>query len=307
MHVCILVLTFIAGYVTLPRKLTTRGPIDWSIMTDRPPIYDGVGPRTSALGNSGGLSNSNISSSTSEVKSVASSSMASNTISSQKRTSSLKRFPDTSRDSSASEVTIGEDSLTAYIEPFGRALPPLITCRPDSIASATDSDLEAILSREDTGDKRGSRGNASAGGGSSATANSKATSCPLHKSSAGPKIIAIPKDTSKPVVQLTKGPKQLKGILKPSKNITTNPVECLLPPPPPPTMKAPPSLGVVNHLRHRESSSSTSTSSGGSPPSLETNDLINDLSGVHISSKPKPPMRTSSSMNSKNVSEALHV
>ena len=36
-------------------------------------------------------------------------------------------------------------------------------------------------------------------------------------------------------------------------------------------------------------------------------DLINDLSGVHISSKPKPPMRTSSSMNSKNVSEALHV
>ena len=44
------------GYVTLPRKLTasstssSRGPIDWSTMSDRPPIYDGVGPRTSATG-----------------------------------------------------------------------------------------------------------------------------------------------------------------------------------------------------------------------------------------------------------------
>ena len=42
------------GYVTLPRKLTassaSKGPIDWSTMTDRPPIYDGVGPRTSATG-----------------------------------------------------------------------------------------------------------------------------------------------------------------------------------------------------------------------------------------------------------------
>ena len=43
----------IVGYVTLPRKLTSsssRGPIDWSVMTDRPPIYDGIGPRTSATG-----------------------------------------------------------------------------------------------------------------------------------------------------------------------------------------------------------------------------------------------------------------
>ena len=58
------------GYVTLPRKLqhnnasvtsseyisTTsftdnkRGLVDWSAMTDRAPIYDGVGPRTSATG-----------------------------------------------------------------------------------------------------------------------------------------------------------------------------------------------------------------------------------------------------------------
>ena len=120
----------------------TRGPIDWSAMTERPPIYDGVGPRTSALGNSGGLHSSN----NSEVKpslevtkateAASASNAASNT---QKRTSSLKRFPvDTSRDSSASEVTLGEDSLTAYIEPFGRALPPLMTCRPDSIGMVSN-------------------------------------------------------------------------------------------------------------------------------------------------------------------------
>ena len=115
----------------------TRGPIDWSAMTERPPIYDGVGPRTSALGNSGSLHSSKghneVKQSSLEVTKAteAASNAASNT---QKRTSSLKRFPvDTSRDSSASEVTLGEDSLTAYIEPFGRALPPLMTCRPDSI------------------------------------------------------------------------------------------------------------------------------------------------------------------------------
>ena len=50
----------------------------------------------------------------------------------------------------------GEDSLTAYCEPFGKAMPPTTsnnhkntcnstTLRPDSIASAVDSDLEAIL------------------------------------------------------------------------------------------------------------------------------------------------------------------
>ena len=142
------------------------------------------------------------------------------------------------------------------------------------------------------------------------SATSTTTICPLHKSSSsgsGPKIIAIPKeDSSKHLVQLTKGPKQLKSILKPSKNITTNPVDSLLPPPPGPPLKK----GEVRRTNSRETSTS---SSGGSPPSLETNDLINDLSGVHISlsssssSKPKPPMRTSSSMNSKNVSEALHV
>ena len=50
------------GYVTLPRRLpststttsntspTHRGMMDWSLMTDRGPVYDGVGPRTSATG-----------------------------------------------------------------------------------------------------------------------------------------------------------------------------------------------------------------------------------------------------------------
>jgi hypothetical protein len=45
------------GYVTLPRRLpstaaspTHSGLMDWSLMTDRGPVYDGVGPRTSASG-----------------------------------------------------------------------------------------------------------------------------------------------------------------------------------------------------------------------------------------------------------------
>ena len=50
----------------------------------------------------------------------------------------------------------GEDSFTAYCEPFGKAMQPTTsnnhkntcsttTIRPDSIASAVDSDLEAML------------------------------------------------------------------------------------------------------------------------------------------------------------------
>ena len=345
---------FRLGYVTLPRKLT-RGPIDWSAMTERPPIYDGVGPRTSALGNSDMVKPSMSSEAVVSMASTASANSKSRTTklpssgitSQQKRTSSLKRFPENTtnstagnRDSSASEVTLtgDTDSLTAYIEPFGRAtLPqPLMSCRPDSIASATDSDLEAILSREDTGGpslchdvtKRGAiavgssnRGKSSNITNSVTSASGGQSSCPLHTKSnnvmLGPKIIAIPRDTSKHVVQLTKGPKQLKGILKmPAKNnITTNPVESLglgLPPVPPPPPSATTSMMSQQAKNCRETSTSSSGSSGGSPPALEkaTNDLINDLSGVHISlsSKPKPPLRTSSSMNSKNgVSEALHV
>ena len=205
-----------------------------------------------------------------------------------KRSASLKRFPAAStasttgekRDSSGSEVTLGgDDSLTAYIEPFGKARPPLTsnnhknTCstsptrhpRPDSIASAVDADLEAIVSNDGplaTSKIRGRPG------------------CPVHKS--GPKIISIPADNSAPpLVQVSKAPKQLKGILKGSKShITTNPL---------------------------------SSSGGHSSESSESSrQSLTDAtaSAVHISkssSIPKPPQRTSSSMNSKNVSEALHV
>ena len=79
------------GYVTLPRKLTSRGPIDWSLMTERPPIYDGVGPRTSATGTQ------------------------------PKRSLSLKRFPDNNsakRDSSGSEVTLGKIFLDFQDDEF---------------------------------------------------------------------------------------------------------------------------------------------------------------------------------------------
>ena len=70
-------------------------------MTDRPPIYDGVGPRTSATGTGSAVINEQR-------------------ANQPKRSSSLKRFPNTesssqqqsqsnkSRDSSGSEVTLGK-------------------------------------------------------------------------------------------------------------------------------------------------------------------------------------------------------
>jgi len=235
-------------------------------MSDRPPIYDGVGPRTSATGGTQRPALPDL-----EAQ--------------PKRSASLKRFPAPAssngekRDSSGSEVTLGgEDSLTAYIEPFGKAMPPLTsnnhknTCnptrRPDSIASAVDSDLEAIV----------------CGDGPFATSKSstRRKSCPVHKN--GPKIIAIPADhSSPPPIQVSKAPKQLKGILKASckSNITTNPF----------------------------GNSSNSESSASGSDSVPIPMPLTDAA-VHTSkssSIPKPPQRTSSSMNSKNVSEALHV
>ena len=211
----------------------------------------------------------------------------------------MKRFPASAasassngekRDSSGSEVTLGgDDSLTAYIEPFGKAMPPLTsnnhknTCnttslrpRPDSIASAVDSDLEAIV----------------CGDGPFATASKTSNaprrkSCPVHKSSGGPKIIAIPADhSSPPQIQVSKAPK-LKGILKASckSNITTNPF----------------GNSVASSAAASESNATSGASDSVPMP-------LTDV--VHISkssSIPKPPQRTSSSMNSKNVSEALHV
>ncbi len=100
------------GYVTLPRKLTSshqsRGPIDWSVMSERPPIYDGVGPRTSATG----TTNVNkLELTTSKSVNVNQQLKLSEQQQQQqpKRSLSLKRFPDSSkgRESSGSEVTLG--------------------------------------------------------------------------------------------------------------------------------------------------------------------------------------------------------
>ena len=245
------------GYATLPRKLqhsnvssnsssrapnsfsdTKRGLVDWSIMTDRTAIYDGVGPRTSATGSShnvekfgnveeSGQSSSfppnNISTAKSDLKqsnrpkcdcpdilefSKYNSSQNQNKSQQQppQRTSSLRRIEnsntvnivaninplkevvrrgensvqkyenqcvthDPRRDSSGSDVTLGNESMSGYFEPFGKALPAPPppagssfranqTKNRDSIVS-TDSDLDSILGMS--------------------SSNTRRQSCPLHK------------------------------------------------------------------------------------------------------------------------------
>ena len=98
-------------------------------------------------------------------------------------------------------------------------------------------------------------------------------------------------------MQVSKGPKQLKGILKGGKsNITSNP---LVP-------AEPSNIAVAGAASNSSSGGSRDSSSGCSdtPPPLADATLP---IAVHISKAPKPPQRTSSSMNSKNMSEALHV
>ena len=245
------------GYATLPRKLqhsnvsansssraptslsdTKRGLVDWSVMTDRTAIYDGVGPRTSATGSShhvekfgnveeSGQSSSfpsnNISTAKSDLKqsnrpkcdcpdilefSKYNSSQNQNKSQQQppQRTSSLRRIEnsntvnivaninplkevirrgeisvqkyedqcvphDPRRDSSGSDVTLANESMSGYFEPFGKALPPPPpptgssfranqTKNRDSIVS-TESDLDSILGMS--------------------SSNTRRQSCPLHK------------------------------------------------------------------------------------------------------------------------------
>jgi hypothetical protein len=299
------------GYVTLPRKLANNKGgagstiIDWTNMTERAPIYDGVGPRTSATGSCSAKEKLVVGRMQHQA------SCPCPTIpeldehiitSSQKRSLSLKnsRYPGLgsssggSRDSSGSEVTLAglEDSFTAYCEPFGKALPPMTTsnhkntCRPDSIAS-TDSDLDAIL---------GSFGMEGAGRNS----RPPPRKCPLHKN---PKIISIPADTSKPVVQVQKAvayPKQLKGILKGGSmsksnptTITTNPVASLSAAAA--SNKRPEAVCKINNLS--SSRESSTASSAGSPPPLTDAVHISTTNTKQLANIPKPPVRTSSSMN----------
>ena len=167
--------------------------------------------------------------------------------------------------------------------------------RPDSIASAADSDLDAILCRDGPFTTN-----------NSANSRNRRKSCPMHKggpsvsissatSASGPKIINIPPDTSNPVVQVSKAPKQLKGILKGGKsNITPNPLGVPTPP-----SGASGGKTVEVTVNSREGS----FNSDSSPPPLSDP----TTSAVHIPKAPKPPLRTSSSITTKSVSEALHV
>lgn len=109
------------------------------------------------------------------------------------------------RDSSGSEVTMGDESMSGYFEPFGKAIGPVSAASAallppyarDSIAS-TESDLEAILG----------------------TNPSKGQGCPLHKTH--PKL-----NHSGTKGKAHQHPKQLKGILKGGTmngKITANPV-----------------------------------------------------------------------------------
>ena len=115
------------------------------------------------------------------------------------------------RDSSGSEVTVGDESMSGYFEPFGKAIGPpapvsaasaalLPPFARDSIAS-TESDLEAILG----------------------TNPSKGQGCPLHKTH--PKLNHSGGKGKAQNQQ--QQPKQLRGILKGGTmngKITTNPV-----------------------------------------------------------------------------------
>ena len=244
------------GYATLPRKLqhnnintdgdshpqtslndTKRGLVDWSVMKDRLPIYDGVGPRTSATGSSHNINKSeiggdkisnftskNISNSKSDTKQsnrpkcdcpdiLEFGKYNSKQVQNKpqqpppQRTSSLRRAEnsgnkinvvpnmnpikegarrgdvmvqsfedrciphDPRRDSSGSDVTLANESMSGYFEPFGKALPPPPppngntqrtnhSKNRDSIVS-TESDLDSILGTSSSSTRR--------------------QSCPLHK------------------------------------------------------------------------------------------------------------------------------
>ena len=267
------------GYATLPRKLhhntdstgnhqtllsdTKRGLVDWSAMKDRVPIYDGVGPRTSATGSSHNVNKSgieeesrkhiastskNITGSTSDVKQqnrpkcdcpdiLEFGKYNSNQTQNKQqqpppqRSSSLRRAEnsanrinivsninpiregirrgdvsvqnfedrclphDPRRDSSGSDVTLANESMSGYFEPFGKALPPPpngITQRNnpsknrDSIVS-TESDLDSMLGISSSSTRR--------------------QSCPLHKTHP---MLQHNSSRNAPSAEV----KHLKGILK---------------------------------------------------------------------------------------------
>ena len=351
------------GYATLPRKLqhnnvntetagypptsfsdTKRGLVDWSTMTDRVPIYDGVGPRTSATGSSHNVNKFGDAGDTGENLSCNSKNISdlkhpnrpkcdcpdilefgkynSNQLQNKpqqpppQRTSSLRRmeistnkinivtninpikegvrrgdvsvqnFEDRSiphdprRDSSASDVTLANESMSGYFEPFGKALPPPPpptgnsqrtnqSKNRDSIVS-TESDLDSMLGTSSSSTRR--------------------QSCPLHKTHP---MLQYSSSKNAPSVgelhrQGISGPsaevKHLKGILKGGSmnkphetgkgaatttkipSITTNPVATAVSLP----SNAPKTVIVTSSVYRDKSMSpiSSSATSSPSPPPL---------------------------------------
>ena len=199
------------GYVTLPRNhhhASSNGPssssggggralqpkgsgqhVDWASFTgsgqkkpgsssslgNNCPIYDGVGPRTSATGATSGASTGERG--------------INFTLNRPCPTIPEINESHHQRDSSGSEVTIVDDNLSGFCEPFGKAQPPPLSAlrgkNRDSIASSADSDMDGMLA-------------SSSGGSSSGGSSGNGSSC-------------------RPQAQLRGGQqqqKQLKGILK---------------------------------------------------------------------------------------------
>lgn len=91
------------------------------------------------------------------------------------RRSPRRRSSSTFRDSSGSEVTLGEDGIQGYCEPFGKALMAKKGAVRDSIAS-TESDMESMLGMK--------------------TSRNPAPVCPLHKPRQEVKLKSILKKES---------------------------------------------------------------------------------------------------------------
>ena len=146
-------------------------------------IYDGVGPRTTATGGAAAIP---------PPYSGRCPTILEEPSSTKARPASASRR----RDSSASEVTLPEEPVGSYCEPFGKAVPPPPLPpgnkkrgggprNRDSIVSV-DSDMGGIMA-------------AAATSNSSATSSSSNGACPVHKP---------------PHVTKSEQPRQLKGILK---------------------------------------------------------------------------------------------
>ncbi|TRY73886.1 hypothetical protein TCAL_16922 [Tigriopus californicus] len=243
------------GYVTLPRNnrpLQAPGSgqhVNWDTLgysnmpmfkgeeDDRCPIYDGVGPRTSAMGGTGSsmkqqqqqqhlqhqhhqqqqpLTNPEMTANSSASNASKSLQFTLNrpcpTIPEEVLApGGLRDGSPQQRDSSGSEVTLGEDGLGGFCEPFGKALPPSVNRAKnrDSIASSADSDMDGLLGN--TIDR-----------------------CPLHKTHSVPNPTYTsgkqqqplpPKGGSGGSMNSTSGGevKQLKGILK-GGSLNKNPI-----------------------------------------------------------------------------------